>query len=168
MWIKDYVRQHPSVIVRGYVPFSKIVDSFKFRYNAIDMSLSETPSMWMHRFNAINLPANEKLHLTENQLDFKAIKIPITNETKHYTDKDYVPVVKGDCGIDDFIYLVYEEKVGYKYSNSNKLFLEVSISRGIPVEDIENNTEEYLDYLVRIQRYLEHTHPEICELFPEE
>ena len=31
MWIKDFVRKHPNVIVRGSVPYSEIVE----RLNAI-------------------------------------------------------------------------------------------------------------------------------------
>ena len=41
------------------------------------------------------------------------------------------------------MYLAFEEQVGYIYSNSNELFLEVDIARGCNRQDIEGNTERY-------------------------
>ena len=162
MWIKDFVRKHPDVIVQGSVPYSEIVERLKEQYGAVAIPLAEIPSMRMHRYNAINLPSNETLRLTEEQLKFCAIKIPITDKSSLYTAKDFVPVV----GIDgkEFIYLVCEEQLRYHYSNSNRLFLEVAVSRGVPEADIENETENYLDYLFYIKCYLAHTYPNLEEL----
>ena len=166
MWIKDYAKKHPDVIVRGSVPYSEIVERLKEQYDAVEIPLVEVPSMRMHRrYNALNLPANEALRLAEEQLKFSAIKIPITDKSSLYTAKNFVPVV----GLDgkEFIYLVYEDQVRYHYSNSNRLFLEVVIARGIPEADIENETENYLDYLFYIKCYLAHTHPDLSKLFPD-
>lgn len=165
MWIKDYAKKHPDVIVRGSVPYSEIVERLKEQYDAVEIPLVEVPSMRMHRYNALNLPANEALRLTEEQLKFSAIKIPVTDKSSLYTAKNFVPVV----GLDgkEFIYLVYEDQVRYHYSNSNRLFLEVVIARGIPEADIENETENYLDYLFYIKCYLAHTHPDLSKLFPD-
>ena len=162
MWIKDFARTHPDVIVRGAVPYSEIAERLKEQYGAVAIPLAEIPSMRMHRYNAINLPTNNVLRLTEEQLKFNAIKIPITDKSSLYTVKDFVPVV----GLDgkEFIYLVYEDQLRYHYSNSNRLFLEVAISRGVPEADIENETENYLDYLFYIKCYLAHTYPNLEEL----
>lgn len=168
MWIKDFVRKHPDVIVRGSVPYSEIIERLKEQYDAVEIPLAEIPSMRMHRYNAVNLPSNEALRLTEEQLKFSAIKIPITDKSSLYTTKDYIPVV----GIDgkEFIYLVYEEQLRYHYSNSNRLFLEVAVSRGIPESDIENETEDYLDYLFCVKCLLAQTHPNVTTLisYPKE
>ena len=165
MWIKDFVRTHPDVIVRGAVPYSEIVERLKEQYDAVEIPLVEVPSMRIHRYNALNLPSNEALRVTEEQLQFSAIKIPITDKSSLYTAKDFVPVV----GLDgkEFIYLVYEEQLRYHYSNSNRLFLEVAVSSGVPEVDIENETENYLDYLFYIKCYLAHTHPDLTKLFPD-
>ena len=151
MWIKDYARKHPDVIVRGSVSYSEIVERLKEQYDAVEIPLAAVPSMRMHRYNALNLPSNEALRLTEEQLKFSAIKIPITDKSSLYTAKDYVSVVGMDGK--EFIYLVYEDQVRYHYSNSNRLFLEVAVSRGISEADIENETENYLDYLFYIKCY---------------
>lgn len=168
MWIKDFVRKHPDVIARGSVPYSEIIERLKEQYDAVEIPLAEIPSMRMHRYNAVNLPSNEALRLTEEQLKFSAIKIPITDKSSLYTTKDYIPVV----GIDgkEFIYLVYEEQLRYHYSNSNRLFLEVAVSRGIPESDIENETEDYLDYLFCVKCLLAQTHPDVTTLisYPKE
>ena len=162
MWIKDFAKKHPNVIVRGSVPYSEIVERLKEQYGAVELPLAGVPSMRMHRHNAVNLPSNRALQLTEEQLKFNAIKIPITDKSSLYTEKDFVPVV----GLDgkEFIYLVYEDQLRYHYSNSNRLFLEVAVSLGVPEADIENETENYLDYLFYIKCYLAHTHPNLDDL----
>ena len=168
MWIKDFVRTHPDVIVRGAVPYSEIAERLKAKYGAVEFPLAEVPSMRMHRYNALNLPLNETLRVTEEQLQFSAIKIPITDKSSLYTAKDFVPVVSLDGK--EFIYLVYEEQLRYHYSNSNRLFLEVAVSRGIPESDIENETEDYLDYLFCVKCLLAQTHPDVTTLisYPKE
>ena len=45
MWIKDFVRQHPDVVVRGSVLYSEIVDKLKQQYYAVEIPLSDVPSM---------------------------------------------------------------------------------------------------------------------------
>lgn len=162
MWIKDFVRKHPEAIVRGAITYSEIVEKLKQQYGAVEIPLTDIPSMRIHFYNAVNLPVNETLGLTEEQLKLKAIKIPIGDKSNHYTTKDYVQIepVVGQ----EYIYLVYEEQVRYHNSNSNRLFLEVAIARGVPEADIENETENYLDYLFYIKCYLAHTHPNLEEL----
>lgn len=162
MWIKDFVRKHPEAIVRGAITYSEIVEKLKQQYGAVEIPLTDIPSMRIHFYNAVNLPVNETLGLTEEQLKFKAIKIPITDKSSLYTAKDYVSVMGMDGK--EFIYLVYEDQLRYHYSNSNRLFLEVAVSSGVPEADIENETETYLDYLFYIKCYLAHTHPNLEEL----
>ena len=163
MNINDHIRDNPFAIVRGYVPLAGIIDNLKNKYHAVDMPTDDIPNLWMHRFNAVNLPSNETRRLTESQLQIKAIKIPITQETKHYTEKDYRPIYTRDGTEADYMYLAYEEKLRYLYSNSNILFLETVLARGIPEEAIENKTEDYICYLDYLKHYLEYGKREIDE-----
>ena len=155
--VHDYLEENPTAIVRGLVPITDVVEKIKRETDARDMQVSEIPNLRMHRFNAYHLPSNEILNLTEEQLQIKAIKISITDATKHYTDKDFVSMKRLDEDCDDFIYLAYEEQVCYFYSNSNKLFLEAVLARGISEDDIINQTEEHTSYLFYLQSYLEQT-----------
>lgn len=153
--IHDFIKEHPTAIVRGYVPIADIIGKIKSETNASDILTGDIPDFRMHCFNAFNLPSNDALNLTEEQLQIKAIRIPITEATEHYTAKDFVSVNCYDDTIEEYIYLVYEEKVHYLYSNSNKLFLEAVLAHGIPEEDIVNKTEEYTSYLFYLQCYLD-------------
>lgn len=76
--------------------------------------------------------------------------------TKHYTEKDYVSMNCYNETSEDYIYLAYEEQVRYLYSNSNKLFLEAVLARGISEADITNETEAYICYLPYLKSYLQH------------
>lgn len=153
--IHDYVVENPTAIVRVPVPIMEVVEKIKRDTNAKDMQVGEIPNLRMHRFNAYYLPSNEILNLTEEQLKIKAIRVPITDTTRHYTDKNFVSMKRSDNNCDDFIYLAYEEQVRYLYSNSNKLFLEAALAKGISEDDIINQTEEYTCYLFYLECYLE-------------
>ena len=153
--IHDYITEHPAAIVRGQIPIREVVDKIKRETNAKDMQAGEIPNLRMHRFNAYHLPSNEILNLTEEQLQIKAIRVPITDTTKHYTTKNFVPMNCSGDDCEDFIYLAYEEKIRYLYSNSNKLFLEAALAGGISEDDIANQSEEYICYLFYLQSYLE-------------
>ena len=148
-------KENPSVIVHGQVPLVGIIDKIKRETNANDILTSDIPNLRMHRFNAYHLPSNETLKLTEEQLQIKAIRIPIIDATKHYTAKNFVSMSRYDEAVEDYIYLAYEEQVRYLYSNSNKLFLEVALARGVSEEDIAGKTEEYTCNLFYLQCYLD-------------
>lgn len=146
-----------SDIVRGQVPLAAVIEKIKRDTHAYDMPTSEIPNLWMHRFNACNLPSNEKLKLSEEELQIKAIRIPITDATKHYTAKNFVSMNRFEEGAEDYIYLAYEEQTRYLYSNSNKLFLEAALVGGVSEADIAGKTEEYTSYLFYLQCYLDET-----------
>ena len=153
--IFDYLEKNPSVLVRGYIPIVSVIEKIKNQTNARYISESDIPNLQMHRYNALNLPSNELQKLTEDKLKIKAIKIPITDVTKHYTVKDYVSMNRYNSALEDYIYLAYEEQVRYLYSNSNKLFLEAVLACGVSEEDITNQTENSLCYLFYLKSYLD-------------
>lgn len=153
--IQTYIEENPSAIIIGQVPLNAVIEKIKRDTHAYDMPTGDIPNLWMHRFNAYHLPSNEKLNLSEEELQIKAIRIPITDATKHYTAKNFVSMNRCEEGKEDYIYLAYEEQTRYLYSNSNKLFLEAVLARGVSEEDIAEKTEEYTSYLFYLQNYLE-------------
>lgn len=153
--IKRFVHQNPKFLVKGYVPVSEIIAKIKFSYGGTEILTEIIPNLPMHRFNAVHLPSNELQQLNEQEVQIKAICIPITEASRHYIEKDYVPVHRS-AKESDFIYLAYEEQLGYLYSNSNQLFLESILARGIPEAEIQQETEEYTCYLFYLKCYLEY------------
>ena len=151
----DSVTEHPAAMVRGQIPVAEVVEKIKRETKAEDMQAGEIPDLRMHRLNACHLPGNQILNITEEQLQIKAIRVPVTDTTKHYTEKDFVSMRHSTQDREEFIYLAYEEQVGYFYSNSNKLFLEAVLARGISENAIANQTAEYTCYRFYLQSYLE-------------
>lgn len=151
---KDVPYKHRAVIVDQPVPLGEIVERLMKEYDAAQFAPEDIPSMQMHRFNAIHLPGNDELKLAADQLQVKAIKIPINHKTRKYTEKDFVSRVHED-GDEEYIYLAYEEQVGYHYSNSNMLFLEVALEKGVTQKEIERDTLEYKDYMHYLKAYHE-------------
>ena len=134
------------------VPLEDIIERLKRDYQAAELPQERIPQRRMQLDNAYYYGLDEKLDFAEENLCIRAIRIPVTEKTRHYTQKDFIPWGQEENGD---IYVVYEKNLGYFQSNSNKLFLEIAIARGISQADIENKSEKYKEYLWRMQCYLE-------------
>ena len=93
MNINDHIRDNPFAIVRGYVPLAGIIDNLKNKYHAVDMPTDDIPNLWMHRFNAVNLPSNETRRLTESQLQIKDRLLRRRSITPKKTIAPSIPVM---------------------------------------------------------------------------
>jgi hypothetical protein len=149
MW-QDRIRFDSLQILDEYVPFEEIIKRIRPECQVEILSTKDIPHIRMHRFNAFHLPINEeRLKIAESELQIKGIKLPICSWTEHYIKRNFVPEEDGS------IYLAYEESVGYAYSNSSKLFLEVMISRGVTKKSVEEKDDEYHDYIGYVEHYME-------------
>lgn len=148
MW-KNFFESPKIQLVNGHVRVETLVEELKMEYPIENLQETDIPHLEMHYFNAIHLPNNEKLRLAKEQLRMRGVKIPICGLTRQYVEKDFVPEKE------DYIYIVYEDQVGYAYSNSSKLMLEILISRGIDEESVKKKDEDFWCYMNYIQRYVE-------------
>lgn len=151
MWIKEFINENPWFLTHRQIPLEEIIAGMKEQLGAVELPQEEIPQLDMHLFNAVHLPRNEELGLQEDRLNIRAVKIPITEETAHYTRRNYVPQFP-----EDYIYLAFETQVGYQYSNSSKLFLETKIARGISQADTAESGENYNCYLFYLKQYVGH------------
>lgn len=133
MWLEELIE---TKVEDEYISFASIYDIFISKYGAIPLKDKDIPSLKMHYYNAFHSLGNEEKALKKEDLNIRAFSLPMTEQTKPYTDGNYVEEKVGP-------YLAYEEEVNYYYSNSERLFLEVTIARGVTEEDKLNNTEKY-------------------------
>lgn len=146
------MEQYNWLIPNEPVTLSRVIDQITKKFTAIQIEYGDIPNLRMHKFNAIHLPKNEQINLTAEQVTISAIRIPISDKVLHYTTKDFTPVMgkDGDAG---YIYLAYEEQLGYQYSNSNKLFLEVVLMQGLSQEEIHMNSGTAKDFFFYLRSY---------------
>ncbi len=135
MWFEEFTNGWP---LEEYTSLQSICEKLKEECEASWLEADQIPSLWMHKFNAVHMPINEeKLHLPETKLRIQAIVLPAAVKVDGIYD------VRDSSREDVLPYLVYEEQVGYYYSNSNKLFLEIDIARGVTQVDLDCETERY-------------------------
>ncbi len=156
-WIHDFIRKNPQTIVTGWVPVSQIVEELKKDCHAEDMPLDAFApyKVQMQRDNAYFYAQDEQLSLQMEDIEIKIVRIPVTDQTRRYTEKDFTRWVVHDAEDRNGIYIAYEEKSNYFYCNSSMLHLELSIARGISASDVSNKTEKYREYAGLMQRYIE-------------
>lgn len=146
------MEQYAWLIPKHPILLGQVIEQISKKFNAAQIENGDIPHLWMHRFNAVHLPKNEELRLAEEQLKIKAIKIPINEQVAQYIAKDFTPVLCGDEEA-NIIYLAYEEQVDYRYSNSNRLFLEAKLMQGISQKDIDMNREAAMDFFFYLKSY---------------
>lgn len=148
------MEQYTWLIPKHPISLSQVIERISREFDAAQMECGDIPHLWMHQYNAIHLPKNEQMQLAAEQLKIKAVKIPINAQSVQYTAKDFTPVMCRDSEA-NFIYLAYEEQVDYRYSNSNRLFLEAKLMQGISQDDINRNTETAMDFFFCLKSYHE-------------
>lgn len=155
---RTLLERYAWIIPNQPVPLQTIIEQLTEKFHAIQLDHDKIPSLKMHLFNAVHLPKNEdELHLTEDQLEIKALKIPINSQTEAYVKRNFVPL-SSDSEDENYIYLAYETQVGYRYSNSNRLFLETKLMQGIDQNELEQRTEDGLDFIFYLKSYDELYH----------
>lgn len=141
MWFQRFMERTPS---KDYTPLQEICNQLQAVYGAKELEQEQIPGMkFMHKPNVLNRlhsRGNAGMDLSEEQLQIRALSIPVTQRTRCYIQGDFTPERSG------LLYLAYEEQVGYWASNSNQLYLEVLLARGVTQEDITQNTEHFRGY----------------------
>lgn len=136
MWFERFMERAPS---GAYTPLGEICEQLRAEYGAEDLEESHIPDIkHMHWVNVAN--AAEEKGLPKEGLHLRGLSIPVTERTRSYTQGDFTPERNG------LLYLAYEEQTGYWSSNSNKLFLEVLLARGVTRKDVQDNTEHLRTY----------------------
>lgn len=149
---QNLIQQYAWLIPNHPVPLCAVIEQLTQKFHATQVKHDQIPHRRMHLFNAIHLPKNEELQLTEDQLDLNALKIQIDPKTEAYVMRDFVPISSDPEG-ENYIYLAYEPQVEYRYSNSNRLFLETKLMQGIKQSDLDQRTEDGLDFIFYLKTY---------------
>lgn len=146
------IEHYGWLIPKQPISLIQVIEQISKKFNAIQIPQGDIPHLWMHKYNAVHLPKNEQMRLSEKQLNVRAVKIQIGKQVIQYTEKNFTPVFNKD-GEETYIYLAYEEQVDYRYSNSNRLYLETKLMQGISEEDISMDTEAAADFMFYLKSY---------------
>ncbi len=90
---------------------------------------------------------NQESKAGPDNLEFLCYKLEKTPRNEAYNQ--VLPAIH-----QEFIYVVMEKKTGYILSNSNKLFLELSLLQGVSQTDIDNDTLHMKAYRANQRFYL--------------
>jgi hypothetical protein len=136
----EQIKMFKKMIPIGVKNTSELINIMKTWVDVKEISLSDMYGYSMQSviFNAEHCILNEDLQLSPNDMTFYAFEV-IENKksNKYYCDKHQV---------DKFLYVVFEERTGYVWSNSNLLFVKLELERG--VSQNEYDTEGNLFRLV--------------------
>lgn len=148
----DYVlKKYEYKITPGEKSVEELIDFLKGKVDIAESAITELfKSIFEHIIqNAVHGILNQK-NLTANELNFIVYKVLKNNRSNSYY-QSHVRIV--DHCEDATIYVVFEKRTGSIYSNNNKLFLELSIERGVSQYDFDNDTSLLKGYLFYVDSY---------------
>lgn len=146
----------PSIII-GPKPIREIIQKLKNEFRAQDIDPKILPAYMrrMQKENAYYYAQDEHMVIRMENIEIKAIRIPVSDLTKRYSEKDFTVWTLNDVQDKNGIIVVYEESTNYFYCNSSMLHLEIKLARGISQEAVANQTENYSEYVGLRRRYLD-------------
>lgn len=135
------LQTYKSTVKPGLHSFPAFIQPFfsKYDFHPVDFESWDTRFQQSLRQNAVSCIRNMK-SITEEEMNFIAYQLVKNQKSETYYQRRF------STGI-DYIFFAYEQKTGYLYSNSTKLFLELNCARGVSEYDYEHDTVQLIEYL---------------------
>lgn len=151
--IEFLLRTYKDKITPGQKSLEELVTYLK---NKVDVEAVETEAISnLHmRFtghNVVHCLLNEQLKLSADDLDFVVYKLVRNEKSDDYYSKFWVNISASLRN--ELIYIIFETKTGYVYSNCNTLYLELYLKRGVSQFDYDNETLLLISYLSAVESY---------------
>jgi len=116
----------------------------------IDFNLISEITRRMMKVSIGHYLRENKPDLSLDKLQFAAYEIPREGKGAEYYNYPHISqIVEGHDH--NSIYVILEKHIDYINCNCNKLFLDLTIKRGVSEYDYENNTMRLIEYLSRIE-----------------
>jgi len=138
-------------ITPGEKSVENLIDFLKGKVDIVETEITKlTKSIFKHIIQNVVHGNQNKENSTSNELDFIVYEVVKNNRSNSYY-QSYIPKV--DHSENVTIYVVFEKKTRGIYTNSNILFLELSIERGVSQYDYDNDTDLFKGYLFYLDSY---------------
>lgn len=140
------LQTYKKTIKPGLHPFQTFIQPFFLNYDFQPVVFESWDTRFQQalRKNAASCIRNTDC-ITEQKMDFIAYQLVRNQKSEAYYQRRF------STGPGD-IFFAYEQKTGYLYSNSGRLFLELNCARGVSEYDYEHNTVQLVEYLSCIDR----------------
>lgn len=132
----EQIRLFKNSIPIGPKTISELVNWLGEQVDIKKIPLNSLPGRTMQTaaFNACHCILNEHLQLNPDDMSFLAFQVVKNHKSSRYFNDKYK---------DDLIYVVLEENTGYISSNSNRLFLDLELNRGVSQHEFDNEGNEF-------------------------
>lgn len=133
----EQVQMFKSRIPIGLKSSAELIEYLKQKAEIKEILPSDLPGKIMQTAvdNASHCILNENLQLKADDMSFLVFQvIQGKNSSPYYSD------ISQD---EDFIYVIFERSTGYITSNSNQLFLELELARGVTQHEYDTEGSQF-------------------------
>lgn len=127
----NQIRMFKKMIPIGVKKTSELINFLKTSIDVKEIALNDIPGYAKHSivYNATHSILNEELQLNPDEMIFFAFLIIKNQRSDKYFQDKYQ--------FENSIYVVFEERTGYIWSNNNRLFVELELERGISQQEFD-------------------------------
>ena len=138
------VKMFKDKIPVGVKTLAQVIDVLKAKVDTeeikvIDLDVDDilTTEVKVAAFNAYHCMDNTNLQIKPEDMSFFVFKIVRNEKSKPYYDKMPEDIKH------EGIYVILEEHTGYILSNSNSLFVELEVERGVSQHEIDTDGDQF-------------------------
>lgn len=131
-----------------------LIHHIKKKFDVEEIMLSDLPKPIGQQivYNAIHCAYNQNLQLAEKDFEWSIYSVDKNQKSKKYTvHGSYAALTP--MPQEDIFYIAFEKRIEYFSTNSNRLFLELSISHGVTEWDCQMKTDRFYAYLGYLEHY---------------
>lgn len=120
----------------GPKSINELIDLLAERVDIMEIATSDLADhiMRMAMFNASHCILNDDLHMKPDSMSFLVFKIIQNEKSSQYSS---------EISQNEFIYVIFETHIGYIFSNSNRLFLELELLRGVSQHEYDTEGNQF-------------------------
>jgi len=133
----EQVSMFKSAIPIGVKSTSELIELLKAKVDIKEITQNDLFGYTMKAaiFNANHCILNESLQISPNDMSFIIFRV-IQNEKSILYYNDTPPEEK-------FVYAIFEIHTGYTTSNSNQLFLDLELARGVSQQEYDTEGDQF-------------------------
>jgi len=139
----EQVQMFKGTIPIGPKPISELVELLETQVDLKKIALSDLPghALQTAMLNATHCILNKDLQLKYDNMSFIAFQVIKNDKSRQYCS---------DVSQEKFIYVIFEKHTGYISSNSNRLFLELELARGVSQYEFDIEGDQFRSLLAHL------------------
>lgn len=144
MSYEEQVRMFKSKVPIGIKEVPELVELLRTKVDLVEIAPEDMPKSLIESsgYNATHCILNDELHLKPEELSFVVYRVVDNAKSKEYLAKEHHE--------DYFVFVIFEHRTGYMWSNSTRIFLEMELARGVSQQEYDSEGWQFRSIIAHL------------------